>query len=86
MALETSADSPAPLRQVSTLIGQWVGRLGPVWVEAEVAQLTRRPGICFLVLRDLRATSKALRDVTEKIDEKGAGSLLSSQPLPDYKP
>lgn len=56
MGLDTSADSPAPLRQVSTLIGQWVGRLGPVWVEAEVAQLTRRPGICFLVLRDLRAT------------------------------
>ena len=37
-------------------------------------------------LRDLRATSKALRDVTEKIDEQGAGALLSSQPLPDYKP
>ena len=37
-------------------------------------------------LRDLRETSKALRDVTEKIDEKGAGALLSSQPLPDYKP
>ena len=37
-------------------------------------------------LRDLRATSTALRDVTETIDEKGAGALLSSQPLPDYKP
>ena len=37
-------------------------------------------------LRDLRATSKALRDVTEKIDEQGAGALLNSQPLPDYKP
>ena len=37
-------------------------------------------------LKDLRATSKALRDVTEKIDEKGAGALLSSQPLPEYKP
>lgn len=37
-------------------------------------------------LKDLRATSKALRDVTEKIDEKGAGALLSSQPLPDYEP
>ncbi len=37
-------------------------------------------------LRDLRATSKALRDVTEKIDEQGAGALLSSQPLPDYEP
>ncbi len=37
-------------------------------------------------LRDLRATSKALRDVTEKLDEKGAGALISSQPLPDYEP
>ena len=37
-------------------------------------------------LRDLRATSKALRDVTEKVDEKGAGALLQSQPLPDYEP
>lgn len=37
-------------------------------------------------LKDLRATSKALREVTEKIDEKGAGALLSSQPLPEYKP
>ncbi len=37
-------------------------------------------------LKDLRATSKALRGVTEKIDEKGAGALLSSQPLPDYEP
>ena len=56
MALQTSADSPAPLRQISTLIGQYVGRLGAVWVEAEVASLNRRPGTCFLVLRDLRAT------------------------------
>ena len=56
MALQTSADSPAPLRQVSTLLGGYVDRLGPVWVEAQVAQLSRRPGICFLTLRDLRAT------------------------------
>ena len=37
-------------------------------------------------LRYLRATSKALRDVTEKIDEQGAGALLNSQPLPEYEP
>lgn len=37
-------------------------------------------------LRDLRATSKALREVTEKIDEKGAGALLEGQPLPEYEP
>lgn len=57
MALETSADSPAPLRQISSLIGQYVGRLGAVWVEAEVESVKLRPqGVSFLVLRDLRAT------------------------------
>lgn len=37
-------------------------------------------------IRELRATSKALRNVTEKIDEQGAGALLKGQKLPDYKP
>jgi phospholipid/cholesterol/gamma-HCH transport system substrate-binding protein len=37
-------------------------------------------------IRDLRATSKALRGVTEKIDEQGAGALLGGPKLPDYKP
>ncbi len=37
-------------------------------------------------LRDLRATSKALRTVTEKIDTHGAGALLGGPKLPDYKP
>jgi exodeoxyribonuclease VII large subunit len=55
MALETSPESPAPLRQVSVLIGQWIGRMGTVWIEAEVTELKRRPGICFLTLRDLEA-------------------------------
>src|SRR4051812_49412319 len=56
MPLETSAETPAPLRQISQLLEGWVGRLGAVWVEAEIAQLTRRPGVCFLTLRDLHAT------------------------------
>ncbi len=37
-------------------------------------------------LRDLRSTSRALRNVTEKIDERGAGALLKGSDLPDYKP
>lgn len=55
MALQTSPESPAPLRQISQLIGDYIGRLGAVWVEGEIAQLNRRPGICFLTLRDLHA-------------------------------
>lgn len=37
-------------------------------------------------IRDLRETSRALRNLTEKIDEQGAGVLLKGQKLPDYKP
>ncbi|MEP7221434.1 MAG: MlaD family protein [Novosphingobium sp.] len=37
-------------------------------------------------IRDLQATTKALRRVTEKIDEQGAGGLLGGPKLPDYKP
>lgn len=55
MPLETSPESPAPLRQISMLIGHWVGRMGTVWLEAEITELKRRPGICFLTLRDLEA-------------------------------
>jgi phospholipid/cholesterol/gamma-HCH transport system substrate-binding protein len=36
-------------------------------------------------IRDLRATTRALRNVTEKIDEQGAGALLKGQKLPEYK-
>ncbi|MXP47288.1 MCE family protein [Altererythrobacter luteolus] len=37
-------------------------------------------------LEDLRATSKALRSVTERLENEGAGSLLGSKPLPEYEP
>ena len=37
-------------------------------------------------LRDLRATTKALRAITEKLDDQGAGALIGGSKLPDYKP
>jgi exodeoxyribonuclease VII large subunit len=57
VALQTSAEKPAPVRVISQAIGGWIGRLGAVWVEGQVAQLTRRPGTqtAFLTLRDLAA-------------------------------
>jgi len=55
MALQTSPDSPAALRTISTAVGDWVGRLGAVWVEAEVTELRRRQGTCFLTLKDRMA-------------------------------
>ncbi len=37
-------------------------------------------------IRDLRAASEALRQVTEKLDDQGAGAVLGGTKLPDYKP
>ncbi|MEU1628719.1 exodeoxyribonuclease VII large subunit [Streptomyces sp. NPDC020096] len=54
MALSTSAEAPIPVGEVSRLIGGWIDRLGAVWVEGQITQLSRRPGagVVFLTLRD----------------------------------
>jgi exodeoxyribonuclease VII large subunit len=52
MALETSAESPVPVRTVLQLVGGWVQRLGRVWVDGEIAELARRGGTVFITLRD----------------------------------
>lgn len=33
-------------------VGQWVAKLGAVWVEGQLTQVSQRPGTSFLVLRD----------------------------------
>ncbi|GGL06782.1 exodeoxyribonuclease 7 large subunit [Streptomyces flaveus] len=54
MAANTSADAPLPVGEVSRLIGGWIDRLGAVWVEGQITQLSRRPGagVVFMTLRD----------------------------------
>jgi exodeoxyribonuclease VII large subunit len=55
--LKSTAEAPVPLRRISQAISEWIGRLGEVWVEGQVAQFVRRPGVqtCFLTLRDVEA-------------------------------
>jgi exodeoxyribonuclease VII large subunit len=47
-------EQPWPVRTVARKIAEWVDRLGAVWVEGQLAQVTARPGTgtAFLVLRD----------------------------------
>ena len=52
MPLDNSPEAPLPVRTVARSIADWVGRLGRVWVEGQVAQLNKRPGTVFLTLRD----------------------------------
>src|SRR5438105_14083162 len=52
--LETSAEAPVPVRVVAQKLGEWMARLGEIWVDGQIAQITRRPGMPtqFLTLRD----------------------------------
>lgn len=36
-------------------------------------------------IRDLRSTTRTLRDMTERLNDEGAGAVLGGQKLPDYK-
>lgn len=54
MALETSLDKPAPVRVIANVMSGYIQRLGPIWVEGQIAQLSRRStsATVFLTLRD----------------------------------
>jgi exodeoxyribonuclease VII large subunit len=55
--LESSPESPLPVRTVARALADWIGRLGRVWVEGQVTQINRRGDSprCFFVLRDAAA-------------------------------
>jgi exodeoxyribonuclease VII large subunit len=89
MALQTSAENPAPVRVISQAIGTWIGRLGTVWVEGQVAQLNRRAGTqtAFLTLRDpaadlsLQVTCPPhVLDAVEPPITDGARVIVSAKP------
>ena len=84
--LETSPDSPAPVRVVALRIGEWIARLGEIWVDGQVAQLTRRPGVAtqFLTLRDTDANISlpvtCPRGVLPDSVSEGARVVLRARP------
>jgi exodeoxyribonuclease VII large subunit len=49
-----SADNPFPVRTVAMMVKDWIEKLGTVWIEGEVAQLSMRPNTstAFITLRD----------------------------------
>jgi exodeoxyribonuclease VII large subunit len=85
--LETSEQSPVPVRTVLRLVGEWIGRLGRVWVEGQIAELTRRGGTAFLTLRDPVAAvsarvicSTAVLDATSPPPDVGARVVIWAKP------
>jgi exodeoxyribonuclease VII large subunit len=91
MPLETSAAAPAPVRQIALAISQWVGRLGAVWVEGQMTQISRRPGVgtVFMTLRDSAADisvpvtcARTLLDSLNPPLVEGASGVIHAKP--DY--
>src|SRR5215210_8902492 len=89
MALETSPAAPAPVRQIALAISQWVGRLGAVWVEGQMTQISRRPGVgtVFMTMRDSAADisvpvtcSRTLFDSLNPPLVEGASVVVHAKP------
>jgi exodeoxyribonuclease VII large subunit len=89
MALETSAEAPVPVRTVLSLVGGWIGRLGRIWVEGQIAEATKRGSTVYLTLRDpvaaVSVRAIATRAVFEATDPQvGARVLVYAKP--DFNP
>lgn len=92
-AIRSTAEEPWPVRVVSQRIGSWISRLGFVWVDGQVAQITRRPGttVVFLTLRDPAAdislTVTAHRDVLDAgAPELNEGARIIVHARPEFYP
>ncbi len=89
MPLETSAEAPIPVRTALRLVGDWIGRLGRVWVEGQIAELSKRGGAVFLTLRDPVAAASVRvvcpRQVFENADPEPAnGARVVVLAKPDF--
>jgi exodeoxyribonuclease VII large subunit len=86
--LETSPESPVPVRVIAMKIGEWIARLGEVWIEGQIAQLTRRPGVStqFLTLRDPDANISLTVTCPRSIlaDSIGEGTRVVLRARPDF--
>ncbi len=90
-AAKSTAEQPWPVRVVSQKISAWIAKLGWVWVDGQVAQITRRPGtqVVFLTLRDPSAdlsltvtTNRDVLDIGAPNLAEGARVVLHAKP--DY--
>ncbi|MEU6202847.1 exodeoxyribonuclease VII large subunit [Micromonospora musae] len=73
----STSEEPWPVRVVSQKIGAWIARLGWVWVDGQVAQISRRPGAStvFLTLRDPSADLSLTVTTNRDVLDAGAPEL-----------
>jgi exodeoxyribonuclease VII large subunit len=85
MALETTAEAPVPVRTVLQAVAGWIGKLGRIWVEGQIAEAKKRGNTVFVTLRDPVAAVSAqvicTRQVFETVDPReGARVVMFVKP------
>ncbi|HEX7745149.1 MAG TPA: exodeoxyribonuclease VII large subunit [Micromonosporaceae bacterium] len=92
-APRSTAEDPWPVRVVSQKLSAWIAKLGWVWVDGQVAQISRRPGAAtvFLTLRDpsadLSLTVTTNRDVLDLgAPELAEGARVVLHARPEFYP
>lgn len=88
-ALETSPESPWPVRLMAEKIRAYIERMPPVWVEGQVVQLNRRQNRAYLTLRDTDLDiSVSVNTPTRTLDATTAplseGSTVVTHIKPEY--
>ncbi|MCP2253130.1 Exodeoxyribonuclease VII large subunit [Prauserella aidingensis] len=88
-AQPSTSDNPWPVRTVARKIADWIHRLGSVWVEGQITQISARPGTqtAFLTLRDPAADvsmsvtcqQRMLRSIDPPLRE-GASVVVHARP------
>ncbi len=73
----SSSEEPWPVRVVSQKVSAWIAKLGWVWIDGQVAQISRRPGAStvFLTLRDPSADLSLTITTNRDVLDAGAPEL-----------
>jgi exodeoxyribonuclease VII large subunit len=89
----STAEQPWPVRVVSQKISAWIGRLGWVWIDGQVAQISRRPGnsTVFITLRDPSADLSLTLTTNRDVLDLGApnltdGARIVARAKPEFYP
>ncbi|MFL1379547.1 exodeoxyribonuclease VII large subunit [Nocardiopsis protaetiae] len=87
MGMESSPETPQPVRVVLNAVGGWIGRLGRIWVEGQIAELNRRGRMAYITLRDPVANvsvrvvcQTSVLDAQQPPPEAGARVVVHAKP------
>ena len=78
-------DLRSTMRSAQSSLAQLEGAIGDARPGLQAFSNQTLPEVGQL-MRDLRATSESLREITDRLNQQGVGGVIGGQRLPDYRP